>query len=277
MASEPNAPRSRRALLTAAAGAGAAIAANAAVPLTAVAADPNDVVKGADNATTTTTSITDTGDRTTAFEASNVGVAPAIVASNVAGVATTLGETDPDDPGGVTSSAGVYATSVDSSGAIPFWAATFTGVYGFAPTWTLDSSGFSQGVWGDSEDVGVLGTAEVGVRGEGFIGVVAAGGFGSGSVGLRAWGGDGLGNDVALDVRGKVLFSRSGRVTFLAGQASRKITLKGVTSGSRVFAVVHSNRAGRYVRAVVPTTGSFTIYLNTSVTSSTYVAWFVIN
>jgi hypothetical protein len=41
--------------------------------------------------------------------------------------------------------------------------------------------------------------------------------------------------------------------------------------------VLHSNRASRYVRAVVPTTGSFTIYLNTSVTSATYVAWFVIN
>jgi hypothetical protein len=27
----------------------------------------------------------------------------------------------------------------------------------------------------------------------------------------------------------------------------------------------------------VPTTGSFTIYLNTTVTSATYIAWFIIN
>jgi hypothetical protein len=41
--------------------------------------------------------------------------------------------------------------------------------------------------------------------------------------------------------------------------------------------VLRSNRSGRYVRAVVPTAGSFTIYLNTTVTSSTYVVWFVLN
>ena len=48
MASDPNAPRSRRALLAAAAGGAAAVAASAAMPLTAAAADPNDVVKGVD-------------------------------------------------------------------------------------------------------------------------------------------------------------------------------------------------------------------------------------
>jgi hypothetical protein len=55
------------------------------------------------------------------------------------------------------------------------------------------------------------------------------------------------------------------------------VTLAGTSSASRVFAVLHSNRAGRYVRAVVPTTGSFTIYLNTTVTSATYIAWFVLD
>ena len=51
--------------------------------------------------------------------------------------------------------------------------------------------------------------------------------------------------------------------------------MAGVTSTSKVFAVLNSNRSGRYVRAVVPATGKFTIYLNTSVSSSTYVAYFV--
>lgn len=116
----------------------------------------------------------------------------------------------------------------------------------------------------------------MGVRGDGFIGVVAAGSEGGGT-GLRAWGGDGLGLDVALDVRGKVRFSRSGRSTILTGRSSIKVNLLGVTTSSRVFAVLHSNRSGRYVRAVVPTTGSFTIYLNTTVTANTFIAWFVIN
>ncbi len=55
------------------------------------------------------------------------------------------------------------------------------------------------------------------------------------------------------------------------------ISLAGVASNSRVFAVLASNRSGRYVRAVVPTTNSFTIYLNTTVTSTTVVTWFVLD
>ena len=58
MADETAAPRSRRALLTAAAGAAGALAASTVLPLTAAAADPNDVVMGQDNATTATTSVT---------------------------------------------------------------------------------------------------------------------------------------------------------------------------------------------------------------------------
>jgi len=151
---------------------------------------------------------------------------------------------------------------------------SFTGAYGFAPTTAAPA--FGVGVWGDSDDVGSLGTGYVGVRGDAVIGVVAAGSAGGG-IGLVAWGGIGTGLDTALDVRGKVKFSRSGRTTIGAGKSSIKVTLLGTSTSSRVFAVLHSNRSGRYVRAVVPTTGSFTIYLNTTVTAATYVAWFVIN
>ena len=83
--------------------------------------------------------------------------------------------------------------------------------------------------------------------------------------------------DVALDVRGKVKFSRSGRTNISAGQSSKLITLAGVTTGSKVFAVLHSNRSSRYVRAVVPATGRFRIYLNATVSSTTSVAWFVLD
>ena len=273
MASDPHALRSRRAILAAAAGGAAAVAATAAAPLT-VSAAPTPMLTETNNASTAQTSLSDSGDRTTAFSTTNAGVAPALIVGNAAGVATTLGETDPTDPGGITSAAGIFAYAVDGSGARPTWETTYTGVYAWAPEFP-NPNGFSQALWGDSIDVGALGTGSVGVRGEGFFGMVAAGS--NGGAGLRTWGGDGSGNAIALDVRGKALFSRSGRATISAGQSTKKINLTGVSFSSLVFAVLRSNRSGRYVRAVVPTTGSFTIYLNTTVTSSTYVVWFVVN
>ena len=114
----------------------------------------------------------------------------------------------------------------------------------------------------------------VGVYGYGSNGVVGEANTASGA-GVTAYG---LGaNDLALDVVGKVRFSRSGRTSVAAGHSTKTVSLAGVSSSSRVFAVLHSNRSGRYVRAVVPTTGSFKIYLNATVSSSTYVAWFVLN
>jgi len=83
--------------------------------------------------------------------------------------------------------------------------------------------------------------------------------------------------DTALQVNGKAKFSRAKRVTISAGKSSLKVTLAGVTSSSLVFAVLHSNRAGVYVRAVVPSAGYFTIWLSKAVLSSTYVAYFVVN
>jgi hypothetical protein len=274
MALDPNAPRSRRALLAAAAGGAAAVAASAAQPLTAAAA-PLPMVTETAMSSSAETSLADSGDRTTAFKTTNAGVAPALVVGNAAGVATTAGETDPTDPGGITAASGIFAYAVDPSGAVPPWVTTYTGVYAWAPTFP-NVNGFSQALWGDSEDVGALGTGGVGVRGEGFYGMVAAGGVGGGT-GLLAWGGTGSGNDIALDVRGKVKFSRAGRSTIGAGRSSIKINMAGVSFSSLVFAVLRSNRASRYVRAVVPTAGSFTIYLNATVSSSTYVVWFVVN
>ena len=52
----------------------------------------------------------------------------------------------------------------------------------------------------------------------------------------------------------------------------------GVTWSSLVFAVrpLEPCRVASFARSF-PTTGSFTIYLNAAVTSSTYVVWFVLN
>jgi len=275
MAPDPNALRSRRALLTAAAGGAAAVVATAAAPASVLAL-PTSVLTETANTSTDETSLADSGDRTTAFKTTNVGVAPAFVAGNAAGVATDPAETDPSDPGGITSAAGIFSYSVDATDAAPYWATTYTGVYGYSPT-TPDVNSFGTGVWGDSADVGVFGTGGVGVRGDGFFGMVAVGTNDAAAAGLRTWGYDGSGNWTALDVRGKAKFSRSGRATIGAGKSSIKINLVGTSFSSLVFAVLRSNRSGRYVRAVVPTTGSFTIYLNAAVTSSTYVVWFVLN
>jgi hypothetical protein len=129
-------------------------------------------------------------------------------------------------------------------------------------------------VWGDSDDWGVYGSGSVGVLGDGVFGAVGraqtTGGVGVTAIGFTD-------NTVALDVQGKVKFSRSARATIGSGKSALKVTKAGVTSSSRIFAVLASNRTGRYVRAVVPTTGSFTIYLNAAVSSASYLNYFIIN
>lgn len=243
MADEAAAPRSRRALLTAAAGAAGALAASAVLPLTAAAHDPDDVQKGVDNPTTATTTITNSG-TSIGFQGSSTGTA------GVLGWSVEAPSPDWYDP----------ATST-----------AYTGVFGSAPADPVTQ--FATGVWGDSPDIGVFGSGSAGVYGYGGIGVI--GESASTSAGVLALAQSAT--DVALEVQGKVKFSRSGRATIPTGKSNIKVTLAGVNSGCRVFAVLHSNRTGRWVQSVVPVTGSFTIYLNTTVTSATYVAWFVLN
>jgi len=81
----------------------------------------------------------------------------------------------------------------------------------------------------------------------------------------------------ALQVMGKVKFDRAYRVKILKGKSSAKVALAGVSASSQVFATLRSYRAGYYIAAVTPTTGSFTIYLNKALTSDTYVSYFVVN
>ena len=239
MASDPNAPRSRRALLAAAAGGAAAMAASAAMPLTAAAA-PATMMTETANSAGAETSLTETAAGAIAFKAST---------------------TNPDRAGLVGATGDQTASNDDVS--------AYTGVYGWSPT-QPNPDFFATGVWGDSDDVGTYGSGTIGMMGDGLFGVVGRGDAGGTGVQAQAFDAD---NDVALRVLGKVQFSRAGRHTIGAGKSSIKITRAGVTSSSRIFAVLHSNRAGRYVRAVVPAAGKFTIYLN----SATYVAWFVIN
>jgi hypothetical protein len=253
--------RTRRALLTAAAGTAAALAASAALPLTAAAADPDDVVKGVDNATTATTSITDSGADSTALQGNATGTGAGY---GVEG--TSLG-------GG-----GVVGWSV--SPPTTYWPdfdpafTQYTGVFGSSPAYP-DPNILATGVWGDSEDIGVYGTGLFGVYGFGAIAVQGVANSQPGSIGVRAIAP--TTSQKALVVSGKVSLSRSGRTTMGSGTSSKTISLAGVTTTSKVFAVLSTNEKGRWVRAVVPETNSFVVRLNTALASSAVVSWFVLD
>jgi hypothetical protein len=253
MTEDVSVPRSRRALLAAAAGGAAALAASAALPLTAMAADPNDVEKNTENqATTDTTGIANSTAGSTAFAASATGTGFGLEGSSSGG-------------------AGIVGWSISGPTFDPADGA-YTGIWGWSPAGPIDGP-IGVGVVGQSDDWGVFGGGTVGVYGYGTFGVV--GESASTAAGVTAFAKSAT--DLALDVVGKVRFSRSGRTSVAAGHSTKVVTLAGVSASSRVFALIHSNRSGRWVRSVVPTAGSFKIYLNGTVSSSTYVAWFVLN
>ena len=251
-------PRSRRALLAAAAGAAGAFAANAAMPLAAAAA-PANMQTEIPNLTTAETSITDSGVGSNAFVANATGTGPGY---------------------------GLYGTSLGAGGVVG-WSVSvpdatwftpdvtgYTGVFGSAPT-NPDTSSAGTGVWGDSPDIGVLGTGGNGVVGYGGIGIEGDANGLAGAVGVWAWAPSTA--QVALKVTGKVSLSRSGRRSMSSGSSNKLIYLEGVTTASKVFAVLATSESGRWVRAVVPAAGRFRIYLNTTLTSSAVVSWFVLD
>jgi hypothetical protein len=119
-----------------------------------------------------------------------------------------------------------------------------------------------------TKGAGVSGTA---TTGRAISGTASA----AGGIGVRA---QAPTTGYALDVSGRSRFSRSGKLAIAAGRSYITKTGVPLTSKSLVLAVLQTNRSGIYVRAVVPnvTGASFTIYLNTRVPGTTYVAWFVI-
>jgi hypothetical protein len=247
------APRSRRALLAAAAGGAAALAASAVMPLAAAAHDVDDVALGTDNPSTTATSISNSATDVDAFAGHATGTGLGVQGTSTGG-------------------AGLWGWSISAP---PGWEPGFgayTGIYGFAPASpTTDTVG--AGVVGDSDDWGVYGQGTVGVYGYGSVGVVGeSAGPDAGVVALAA-----SATDLGLEVVGKAKFSRSGRTTIAKGKASIKINLAGTSTSSHVFAVLGSVQTGRWVRAVVPSSGSFTVYLSASTTAAAFVHWFVIN
>jgi hypothetical protein len=262
MASDGTAPRSRRALLAAAAGAAGALAAQAALPLAAAAA-PANLQTESDNATTAPTSVTNSADGSTAFagHATGTGAGYGLEGTGAGG-------------------AGVFAWSVQPP--TDYWTeppfepgfTSHTGVFGSAPQGDLVDT-FGVGVWGDSPNIGVYGTGSAGVYGFGFVGVEGDANSLPGSVGVWAFAPSTA--TTALKVTGKVSLSRSGRQSVSSGKSSYAKTVAGVTTSSKVFAVLATSESGRYIRAVVPGSGKFTGYFNTALSSSAVFAWFVLD
>ena len=243
--SAPDAPRSRRVFLAAAAGAAAATAATALDPRSAVRAGVDgDVVLGALNTATATTSLRITANNLDVFRVRGISENAAIVGAN-------------DDVG-----AGVRGE-----------ATTGAGVLGVAPNGTGVEGSGGVGVGGHSEEgAGVFGT--ITLSGDGVHGHS----FASDGVGVRASAEAGL----ALVVDGKATFSRSGRATIPAGADRIDVDVKplgGLGGTPLCFANLQIRRTGVHVEAVrpnVPSFGKLRIYLNRAVSSSTPVGWVVL-
>ncbi len=284
--------RSRRAVLAAAAGSAAALVAGSLVrPLSADAASAA-LMTEVDNSTAATTSITSSvnGDTSVGF------------ATTVGDVATAL---QGNSPSGI----GVQGTNTSSGAGVVGDSTEAVGVFGRSgdPNGYPGIAGISAGVVGYSGvalQPGVLGTGDIGVEASGAIGAFAVGApalvgigdglgppgqFGSGvygysgsvsppepldNIGVLA---RGDGTAIALKVQGRTAFSRSGRASVSSGQRSKAISVAGLTAYNLVIVTLQTYRSGVYVAAAVPTAGKFTVYLNKTVTGTTYFAWFIIN
>jgi hypothetical protein len=232
--------------------------------------------------------------------ASAVGAMAATAAAAINGPATALGH-DADDVRLGGSNSATTPTSIINGSTSDTVLALYSDQASQAFT---VSNGTGTAVFGNSDGAyGVVGNGPTGVLGQGLsaerIGVDGRS-YADGGTGTRGWSSSVTGVTVglagrvdsasgfavlarntaggtALEADGKVRFRRSGKATIAKGAASRKVTLSGVTSASMVYAMLASSRSGRWVRAVVPASGSFTVYLNGKVGAKTKVSWFVLD
>jgi hypothetical protein len=162
--------------------------------------------------------------------------------------------------------AGVHGSTLQGTGVfgrsgqvdVPFGNTTvraITGVYGFCAH--------------DASATGVAGETTVGV---GTLGIATSG------VGVKAIATTGA----ALNVSGRAVFSRSGRVFLPANATYVDVTVPGGLSGSpNVLATLQIKRGGVHVLAArpnYPSAGKVRIYVSAvaSTASSTPIAWFVL-
>jgi hypothetical protein len=301
MAIEADAPRSRRSVIAAAlGGAGALIAASLGRAAPAAAADGDSLLLGkgttpTENQATAVTVVNSSADGLGAVSAAGTGLigrSAAPGAGDIAGHGTgVIGATgDGSDISAGTNQTGVYGFADDSNAAAGVWGDTIqgTGVVGTG-AWGVYGGG-EIGVVGDVEGAGVgvygfagdqtivvppAATAVAGVAG--INGGVGVRGHVSSGTGIGVWASSASVTQTALQVTGRVKLSRSGRVSVGSTSSSRKVTMVGVSTSSYVVATMQTNVSGLYVRAVVPTTGSFTIYLSKAPGKTVYVGYVVVN
>lgn len=260
--------RTRRALLTAAAGGAAALAVGAIKPGAASAGVLEPVNQDVDNATAALTSISNATVDADSFAANATGEGTGAAGSSSAGIGVMGHSDDTTDPATNVRNAGVVGVAGSTGNINPNIA--LTGVYGVSDPSPDTEVTVASGVWGESGDWGVIGFGSGGVLGDGAIGVLG------GTATPDGFGVFGVSDDpdgFGLAVAGRAVFSRSGRTTVNAGTKKKVVTLAGCTANTLVIAVLAQNRAGRYVRAAVPEAGKFTIYLNNDVGSNTKVSW----
>ena len=154
------------------------------------------------------------------------------------------------------------------------------GVYGTGSTYGVYGLGDTYGVYG-------LGLSSNGVFGQTAVNT-ASGVYGQNDgtgYGVAGRSNNGTGvladsiNGTALLVTGKAAFSRSGKATIKAGNASVVVNNVALTSASLVLATLQQFQAGISVAAVVPSPANsrFTIRLNQAPTVNLRVAWFIVN
>jgi hypothetical protein len=173
------------------------------------------------------------------------------------------------DSSGGSGGTGVLGTSTDGTG-VSGTSTNGTGVQGVTYSEVasgvagLDFSGYSTGVTGTSTNgTGVSGTS---TNGNGLTGTSTNG------TGVYAASTGG----VALVVSGPATFSMSGVVTIPPGETFATISVNGVTPTSLVLATVQKLEIGVVLAGAVPSTNSITIYLQRAPTGPLPVAWFVI-
>jgi hypothetical protein len=207
---------------------------------------------------------------------SGAGNKAGLLVQNTTGRAAIVAVAGPGSPPAPENETGVQAVSSISPNSVAVLGASTQGL----------------GIYGTTDNgFGVVGTGYYGVYGTGVAGVVGDVNGGTGVQGwtgvafapvpasqVGVWAGAESGR-TALQVQGVAKFSRSGKVTFSAGQVSKTVNVPGgISSGSMGFAVLQTSRAGVYVRAVTPssTAGTIRIVLNQAVSGTTSVAWQVL-
>jgi hypothetical protein len=293
--------RSRRALLGAALGGAAAVAAQSiARPLEAAAATGDPALIGGNNSGDAMTVFENTESGDTALGAVQSGEGIAFMASSGAGTAVWAvstnntpsdGTTDPSHRTGVyaavgdttnastvTDETGVYGFCDVSTGSIGVVGESFqgagvlglgdTGVVAFGPLQGL----LSIGSWGAyaTGDVGVVG--DVGATGVGVYGFAGSTTIPNPPTGIGVYARAGSNTQLALRVQGRAKFSRSGRVSVKG--ATKTVSLSGVSAANTfVVATCQEDAAGVYVRSVVPANGSFKIHLSKKPSKAITVGW----